>query len=540
LESTYASNWHPVTWVSHMLDIELFGFDPRGHHLVNVLLHAVNAAVLFLALERMTGAPWRSGLVAALFAAHPLHVESVAWVAERKDLLSTFFWMLALSAWIGYIERPGPLRYLTVLTSFALGLAAKPMLVSLPFVLLLLDGWPLGRARWKFSRAEIRRSPLPIFRLVLEKLPFFCLAALSCALTWIAQARGGSVEGLDRLPLAARLANAVVSYAVYIWKTVWPIGLAIFYPHPGASLPGWKAALAAMFLLAVTAAVAALAKRFPYLPVGWCWYLGTLVPVIGLVQVGGQAMADRYTYVPLVGLFIIAAWGAGDLISLGLISLGLVSRGLRSSGPLRRSLLAGVSILVIVACVAASRRQLGFWRNNVALCRHAIDVTGDNWLAEEHLGIALDELGRSEEAIPHYRRTLGLRPHSAFAHNNLGLALAHQGRLDEAIGEYREALRYQPEFPLAMNNLAAILGEKGRLAESLAILEKALRVDRDDPMTHYNLGMVLSLMGKTDESADQFRRALSLKPDDRDARQQLGRVLSQGGRERMESDEKSR
>ncbi len=321
--ATHVSNWHPLTWLSHMLDFQLYGLNPSGHHLTNVFFHLVNTLLLFLVLKLMTGALWRSGLVAALFAVHPLHVESVVWVAERKDVLSTLFWMLTLWAYLGYTKRPGVKRYLVILLAFALGLMAKPMLVTLPFVLLLLDYWPLKRIELGQSAIGLPAASQPstiankpgaqAFRLLLEKTPMFVLAAVSSVVTFIVQKSGGAVGALETYPFKIRMANALLSYVIYLKKMIWPQNLAVFYPHPGQSLPMWQAAGAGLLLVVVSIAVIRAGRRYPYLPVGWLWYVGTLVPVIGLVQVGDQAMADRYTYVSLIGLFIVVAWGVPDV-----------------------------------------------------------------------------------------------------------------------------------------------------------------------------------------------------------------------------------
>ena len=323
--TTHAANWHPLTWLSHMVDFQLYGLNPKGHHLTNVFFHLLNTLLLFFVLQRMTGALWRSGFVAALFALHPLHVESVAWVAERKDVLSTLFWLLTIWAYTWYVERPRRTRYLLTLLTFTLGLMAKPMLVTLPFVLLLLDYWPLGRfqvgqldtalsapGQASLSTRSVWSQTL---RLIWEKAPFFALAAASSIVTFLVQKGGGAVRPWERFPITIRIANGLVSYVKYMGKMIWPSDLAVFYPHPGASLPIWQAVAAGLLLLSISIAAIRLAKNHPYLAVGWLWYLGTLVPIIGFVQVGGQALADRYTYVSLIGLFIIIAWGVSDIVA---------------------------------------------------------------------------------------------------------------------------------------------------------------------------------------------------------------------------------
>src|SRR5688572_17648286 len=380
--TVHAANWHPLTWMSHMLDWELHGPDPMGHHLSSLLLHIASAVVLFLALERATRSPARSAVVAALFAVHPLHVESVAWVAERKDVLSTFFWMLATWAYVRFVEAPGTARYLLVIAAFAVGLTAKPMLVTLPFTLLLLDLWPLSR--WKLRDANGSGGPLP-WPLLREKVPLFALSIASCAATILAQRSGRAVATLDTFSPASRLGNAALSYATYLWKTLWPSGLSFYYPH-SSGLGPWRIGLSALVLAAVTAAVFRARSRRPYLLVGWLWFVGTLVPVIGLVQVGSQAMANRYTYVPLVGLFLVAAWGVPDLVE----SLQQ-RRGTRAEGPRGLALPA---VVLLLALAVASRAETRHWRDSASLFERALQVSPDNHMAHFGLGLVLSREGK--------------------------------------------------------------------------------------------------------------------------------------------------
>ncbi len=442
----HASNWHPLTWLSHMLDVELFGLDAGWHHLVNALIHLANSVLLFLVLRGMTGATWRSFVVAALFGVHPLHVESVAWVAQRKDVLSGFFWILAMAAYLRYVRRPGTARYLAALACFALGLLCKPMAVTLPFVLLLLDWWPLGRMAGEPGAQGAPGQPLHagLPKLLLEKVPFLLLSALSAAVTFLAQKQGGALD--QALSLWARVQNALVAYAAYLWKTVAPVSLAVLYPHPGSSVPAGKAIAAGLLLAALTAAFVHLRGRRPHLLAGWLWYLGTLVPVIGLVQVGVQSLADRYTYIPLVGIFIALSWEAGDRLS---------RLRVRPSGA------AVVAGLVLSALVAVSGVQVRYWRNSVALFRHALSVEPDNWVAHVNLGWALEQEGRLDDAASHYRAALAIRPGNPYAHNNLGYVLELLGRTDEAVFHYREALRLKPDYLYARKNLERIFG-RGR------------------------------------------------------------------------------
>jgi len=436
--TTDGSNWHPVTWLSHMLDVQLFGLDAGRHHGTNLLLHASNAVLLFLLLVRMTGALWRPAFVACLFAVHPLHVESVAWIAERKDVLSTLFWLLTLAAWLSYLESKTAARYLLVVLLYGLGLMAKPMLVTLPFTLLLLDFWPLRR----FALALGSRALAGLLR---EKAPLFAMAAASCVVTLVAQRSGGSLETLEGLRFAERLANAVLAYASYLSKTFWPASLAVFYPHPHAGLLAWSVVGSALLLAGVTALALRLARRAPFVAFGWFWYVGTLLPVIGLVQVGSQSMADRYTYVPLIGLFVAISWGLAELGRGRSVRYAVAS-------------LAGASL---VALFVTGRVQVGHWADSVALFEHTLAVTSPNCLAHNDLGIVLFGMGRTDEAIAHFREALRIQPDYAEAHNNLGAALAQTNRVPEALEHFRQAVRLKPGFEEARDNLRKAQGVLG-------------------------------------------------------------------------------
>jgi len=449
--TTHAANWHPLTWLSHMLDVELFGMDPGAHHRVNVAFHAANTLLLFLVLLRMTAAPGRSAFVAALFAVHPLHVESVAWVAERKDLLCAFFWFLALGAYARYAARPVLKRYLPVLLLFALALLSKPMAVTLPFVFLLLDFWPLGRAS----------SPAGILRLLPEKIPLFVLTAASCAVTLVAQQQGGALAPLRALAPGVRLAHALVAYAAYLGKTLWPASLAVFYPHPGIAPPAWKVAGAILLLAALSALAVWRRDRSPWILTGWLWFLGTLVPVIGLVQVGEQAIADRYTYLPLVGIFLALAW-----------ELPEIARRCNLPG---RALQAG-AVLVLLPLAVASWVQTGYWKNGETLFEHTLRASPENWLAEVTLGAFREEEGKIDEAIAHYRNGLRLKPDFPFGHNNLGAILMRRGQVEEAIPHFREAVRILPDYLEAQYNLANALSRTGRHDEARIHFREVLRI----------------------------------------------------------------
>ena len=550
----HAANWHPLTWLSHMLDVQLYGMHAGGHHLTNVLLHIVNTLLLFGVLHRMTGAVGRSGFVAALFAVHPLHVESVAWVAERKDVLSTLFWMLTLWSYVSYVRQPRWSRYVVVLVSFALGLMAKPMLVTLPFVLLLLDYWPLERVTFdgtagadgRVARFSHQRGV--VLRLLREKTPLFAVAIASSVVTFLVQQRGGSVVELDLAAPDARVENALVSYVAYIGKMLWPARLAAFYPWV-VSLPVWQVIGAALILIAGFGAALHGARKRPYLLVGWLWYVGTLVPVIGLVQVGSQRMADRYTYIPLIGLFIVVAWGVPDLVG---------------RWRHRQTVLVTAAGIVLGACTVTARAQVHVWESSVTLWQHVVDVTTDNFLGHEYLGDLLTSQGKRDEAIVHYAevvrlrpRSVGsiltlanalvdagrideaiarysdalrIRPNSAEAHNNLGVALKQQRKDTEAIAHFREASRLRPDYADARRNLAMALGEQGRLDEAISEMLDAVRIRPDQVQWHHDLVALYLWKGDTRQAVQQLERALTLDPTDQAARRALRDLKARGPR----------
>ncbi len=592
-----ASNWHPLTWLSHMADVSLYGMEPSGHHLTSILLHAVNGVLLFLILRGMTGAVWRSAFVAAVFALHPLRVESVVWISERKDVLSTLFWMLTVWGYVRFADefkvqsafaeamadRSSRLKVVDLefkvhrlkftvyyglsVLFFVCGLMSKPMLVTLPFVLLLLDYWPLGR----MGRG--------VGALVKEKIPFFVLALASSVVTLVVQRQGGAVSSLAGVPLGARVENALVSYARYLGKFFWPAGLSPLYPHPGY-WPWWEVAGAALLLAAVTAWVIKRARTQPYLVVGWFWFLAMLTPTIGLVQVGIQSMADRYSYVASVGLLIMLVWGVEAWMGT------------------RQWLVLTASGLALGACLILTPRQVTYWRNSESLFQHAVEVTDKNYLAynnlgfdlsnrgemeramgyfqksleinsnydEAHnnLGYALAALGRYAEATNEYIRALGLNPRLTEAHNNLGVALGHlgladagmheyqialeenprqadahnnlgvalamRGRLDEAIAEFRRSIECQENYLSAHSDLGNALALKGDLPGAIREYERCLAIDAKDPQVHNNFGNVLSQQGKLVEAEAQYRVALSLRPENPEAHFNLGYCLARQGR----------
>jgi protein O-mannosyl-transferase len=516
----YFYNWHPLTWLSHMVDVQIYGTYAGGHHLTSLLLHMANTILLFGLLYRMTAAMGRSGFVAALFAVHPLHVESVAWVAERKDVLSALFWMVTMWAYLRYVRRPRLGSYLPVVVVFALGLLAKPMLVTLPFTLLLMDVWPLQRlslwpaaaGRSEPASAGDRRAVAA--RLVREKLFLFGLSLASSTVTFIVQQQGGAVSRLDQLPLSIRVANAAVSYATYIVKMLWPTRLAALYPY-ALSLPGWSVAGSILGLLAISVVVLWAARRRPYLAVGWLWYLGTLVPVIGLVQVGSQARADRYTYLPFIGLFLMVAWGIPELLV---------------RWPHRDLALGIAASLVIGACTVSARTQVQYWQNSFALVSRALDVTTGNFHAHNYMGTFLEDQGKFDEALAHYREAVRLKPDYAEAHTNLGAVLAHEGRDAESVAEYNEALRLKPDDAIAHTNLGLLLQSQGREDDAIAHYQEALRLKPDFAEAHNNLGSALAHQGQLDEAIAHYTEALRLRPDFINAHFNLGLALQAQGK----------
>jgi len=459
--TTAAANWHPLTWISHQLDVQLFGLDPRGHHAVGLLLHGANACLVLTALYAMTGALWRSAAVAALFALHPLHVESVAWAAERKNLLSALFFLLALLAHLRYARRPGAPRLALVAALLALGLMAKPMLVTLPFVLLLLDFWPLGRFAPHAADAGRPRGPARALRLVGEKTPLILLAAASSAVTYVAQRDYGAIA--VNYSLAERASNAVAAYVGYLGKMCWPADLSFFYEHPASILPLQQTAAELALLAAITAAAVCGLRRRPYLCVGWCWYLGTLVPVIGLVQVGSQGMADRYAYIPLLGVFAAAVWLAADLAARSRFGAAV---------------LAAAAVATLVPLGLATSAQVALWRDTTTLTAN-VSMGLNNWVAQLLAGRRLTSAGRLDEALAAYREAIRLNPAYDTAYYNMGITLSRQGRQQEAIAAYRQALHLKPDNVDAHVNLGAALAQSGELQEAIAHFKKALEIMPD-------------------------------------------------------------
>ena len=522
---TLSANWHPLTTLSHMLDCQLWGLNPGCHHLTNVLLHAATAILLFLVLRMMTGMLWPSAFVAAVFAVHPLRVESVAWVAERKDVLSGLFFMLTLWAYARYVQESGVrslksnVCYGLALLFFALGLMSKPMLVTLPFVLWLLDYWPLGRFAVHSPRATVhgpqstaRKSQI-VYRLLLEKVPFLLLSAAACAAAVLAQTR--AIVTVQEVAFPARMGNALMAYTAYLGQTLYPAGLAVLYPHPGNQLPVWRVGLSVLALLLISVGVLAGRRKHPYLLVGWLWYLGMLVPVIGLMQVGAQARADRYTYLPQIGLCVLVAWGARDLCG---------------SWRFRRLALGGAATVILGGLLASAHAQTEYWKNNISLWTHALACTSGNSIAHFNLGLALAMQGDLPEAITQYERALQLNPDYAEAHNNLGDALTTEGKLAQAAQHCERALQLNPDYAEAHNNLGIVLAMQGRLPEAIPHYERALQLSPDSAEAHNNLGNALIIQGRLAQAVKHCERALQLKPDFAEAHYNLGNALAGGGK----------
>ena len=482
----HSENWHPLTTITHMLDSSLYGLKAGGHHFTNVLLHTVAVVLLFLLLQQMTGALWKSAFVAAVFAIHPLHVESVAWVAERKDVLSGVFFMLTLLAYVHYARAPSTWRYLIVAFVFALGLMSKPMLVTLPFVLLLLDYWPLRRIR--DQRSRVGRQ---LLSLLVEKIPLIALSAVSSVITFLAQR--GALGGTEQLPMLARINNALVSYVVYVRQMFWPANLAVFYPHPENRLPPWEISLALAVLIGITIAAVILRKKAPYFIMGWFWYLGMLVPVIGLVQVGWQGHADRYTYLPQIGLYIAGSWAVADLTALW---------------PRRRILLGAAALLLIGALSWSSSVQTSYWRDSETLFTHALAVTRNNDVAENNLGIVFLQRGQLDEAISRLQAAIDLRPENGPAHNNLAKALLQKGRLAEAMVHYRKFFEIEPENVEARNILGTALIQQGRIREAIEQWQEAQAIEPENGNAASNLAWVFATC--PDDSIRDGRRAVEL------------------------------
>ena len=545
MTDVHTGHWHPLTMLSHALDWSLFKDNAGGHHLVNLLLHIGNALLLFFFLNKITNNLWPSAFAAALFALHPLRVESVAWVSERKDVLSMFFGLWTLYAYAFYVAKPQVSKYILCLVLFALGLMAKAMLVTLPFVLLLLDFWPLKRWEKESTQVNIaaatavnqqmkkkvkKRKPIEekalreikpfrpsISFLVVEKVPFFILIALSIGMTYYAAQSVGTVSVV--FPLTTRIINMCVSYVSYIGKIFWPVDLAVFYPYQ-QDLPFWQFLGALLILLLISAVVILYIRKLPFLFVGWFWYVGTLVPVIGLIQVGRQALADRYTYLPSIGIGIILAWGIMHLLP---------------KERLQKIILIPLAIIVIILMAVLTWRQCGYWKNSFTLFNHALQVTNNNAVVHYNFGIALQNQRNMEEAISHFKLALNIDPNYDSAHYNLGIALQNQGNIEEAFKHFLETVRINPYSPDAHNRMGIILAiNYKKYDEAIYHFRQALQIDQNNPDTHMNLGIALANKGELKEAIEHFRTAIYLNPNDEQARQALREVLEllQGHKQR--------
>jgi tetratricopeptide (TPR) repeat protein len=511
----HAANWHPLTWLSLMLDCQLSlpgGANPGWIHLVNLFLHLVNTLLLFAVLKKMTGSLWPSAFVAAAFAIHPMHVESVAWIAERKDVLSTFFLLLTLASYVGYVKRPSVYRYILSLVLFALGLMAKPMLVTLPFLLLLLDYWPLNRIG-RFNRKNI-------YNLVWEKIPFFVLSVISSVITFLIQRSSGAVISIDIISLNNRIANAFLSYAEYMAKMFWPRNLAAFYPfNVAGSISFWQVVMCALLLIGISVFVVRLGRNQRYLPVGWFWYLGTLIPVIGIVQVGSQAYADRYTYIPYIGLFLMLAWGLPQLLSKWI-----------SVSPQRKIALGLSMVIVLTTLGICAHRQASYWKNNFTLFSHAIEVTPNNWLAHNSRGVAYNSLGRYKEAIEDLSQAIRIKPDYAEAYTDLGIVYSNLGRYNDAIDAHKQAIRIRPYYAEAHNNLGNAYDGLGRDTDAIEAYKQAIRINPDLATVHYNLGVAYRKLGRYPDAVEAYKQAIRIKPDYADAYINLGVAYGKLGR----------
>ena len=533
LTATQASNWHPLTWLSHMLDCQMYGMVPGHHHMTNVLFHILNTLLLFFLFKRISESRWKSTFVAALFALHPLHVESVAWVAERKDVLSTFFWMLTLWSYSRYVESPRLDKYLLLTLFYILGLMAKPMLVTLPFVLLLLDYWPLGRFQLKssdkFNQGIQKPFPLGLIR---EKIPLFFLSAASCVITYLVQKSGGAVNSLAAIPLRERIANALVAYVSYIGKMLWPHNLAVLYPYQ-KFISIWEIACSGLLLVIISVFVFRMRRSKPYLSVGWLWYIGTLVPVIGIVKVGSQALADRYTYVPSIGIFLMLTWWISGWASKRHYGkIGLIT----------------AAAIILSFFMITSRLQVTYWSDSVKLFEHTIHVTGNNSIAQLNLGEALAKQGKIEKAAEHYKTALKIQPDLAGAHLNLGVYFMMQGKLDDAIYHFSkvshgksdqiaaaqcelgdalaekgdlsravkhciEAISIRPGYAKAYNNLGVLLAGQGKTEAAISFLSKAIQINPRYAGAHFNLGKIYTNLNDLDKAVFHYKKALQFDPN---------------------------
>jgi Flp pilus assembly protein TadD len=498
-----------------MLDYQIFGLNPHGYRLINILFHVFNTILLFLIFHRMTRALWQSAFVACLFAVHPLHVESIAWVTERKDVLSTFFWMLTMGAYIHYVERPGLRRYLPVLLFFVLGLMAKPMLVTLPFVLLLLDYWPLHRFQEIKTDHTFHWSL--IRPLLWEKVPLFALAAISSIVTYIVMQKGVGAGSFGVFPLNVRIANAFVSYVIYIEKMIWPSNLAVFYPHPGV-LPLWQVLGSVLLLMAVTLTIIWMAKRFSYLATGWFWYIGTLVPVIGLVQNGSYARADRYTYIPLIGLLIMAAWGVPELLK---------------KWRFQKEVLFALSTVTILCFLIVTWTQIGYWQNSITLFDHTLKVTDHNSFVHDNRGIAYGNLGNYGQAINDFDRAIELNPKYAEAYHNRGVAYYHLGNFKQAISDFDKAIKINPNYAQVYHDRGAAYGNLGNYGQAINDFDRAIELNPKYAEAYNNRGNAYKLFGNQKQAISDYDKAIDISPNFAEAYYNRGIIYSRLGNQRQ-------
>jgi protein O-mannosyl-transferase len=507
----HSNNWHPLTWISHMMDCQVFGLNPGLHHLMNLFFHIVNSLLLYFVFKQMTGEQWKCGFMAAVFALHPLHVESVAWISERKDVLTAFFWLLAMWSYFRYSKRPCLATYAWVFIFFLLGLLSKPMIITLPFVLMLMDYWPLDRFdNQAIAGFNIRKK---LFLLVLEKIPLLILVPVSSLLTFYAQKQGGIVKSLDIFPLNVRIANAIVSYALYIIKIIYPVKMAFLYPHHG--MPSWLNIGAALILISTICYLSIrYYKKYPYVIVGWLWYLGTLVPVIGIVQVGMQSMADRYTYIPSIGLLLIVAWGVPEALA---------------KWRYKEIWLAAAVFTVIAISGVIAWKQTGYWKNSLSMLEHTIRVTSKNYIALDTLGVVLLRHGRTDEAINYHLQAQKIYPNNPYSHFSLGVSYFVQGKIRESIDQYLEAIKIEPEYYQAHTNLGAAYFTLGNTEKAVTHYLNAITINPEYVEAYINLGLAYDKLGRFDDAVKQCKQAFRVDPDNINAHFLLANILEKIG-----------
>ncbi|WP_212637878.1 tetratricopeptide repeat protein [Desulfocicer vacuolatum] len=517
--AVYAKNWHPLTWLSHMIDIQIFGMNPFGHHLTNLIFHLFNSFLLFLILQRMSDFYWKSLIVMALFALHPMHVESVAWISERKDVLSTFFWMLAIWSYTYYVKKTSIKLYLPVCACFILSLLAKPMAVTFPFVLLLLDHWPLGR--WKKTSVKTHNCKIlqhPLHILILEKIPLFLISVTSCAITFYAQNKGGALGSFELYSLKTRVANAIISYTRYIFKMLYPFDFGILYPHPGMPQLHFLI-IASLFLILMTGLSILTFRRCPWMFTGWFWYLGILFPVIGIAQVGAQGMADRYTYTPMIGIYILVVWAIEHLFYTKKLSKKTMSS---LSGLLVPILVVALSILTF--------HQSRYWKDSATLFQHTIDITNNNYIAHNNLANAMMKNGQIKKAIFHYSEALLIKPDYSLALGNIGIAFAKLGRTDDALKSYLKALAIDPENEEILTNMGNVFSNSENKENAIDYYEKAIFYNPDYVKAHINLGNLLMKSGDLDKAKSHYVKVLNINLDHKEiAHNQIGNLLAKTG-----------